>query len=363
MFKNNKYKNILNENKIQIAINFDIQSNTEIAIIGNTEKIKKLIASAKSKEEITSETEDISVYIRPYGSLVFDIEHPYFPFRDYLLEMFNSVFAGNGVSEKVLEKYMQQIPKDNISLIYAITKIYTEYKTCRLTEIEELHEFISDDFISMFTQSNSDSLIEAFKTNKKKYYNIFPSVYPSYLYPQIPYGEFCTTQNSDIFYIADYNILSILKLYITDCGKNHKFLKRCKNKQCGKLMLGNISNIKEYCSDKCRDEAYSQAIAKRRDKLENVSYEAAFAKAYQRYYYYLNKKFKAAGLSDEQIFTFLKEFQLLQQQMDVYRKEIQTGSLTEKDFFIWFNEQTNKVEEKCTKLNNFIKKGGGTDQK
>lgn len=165
-----------------------------------------------------------------------------------------------------------------------------------------------------------------------------------------------------MFYIADYNILSILKLYITDCGKNHKFLKRCKNKQCGKLMLGNISNIKEYCSDKCRDEAYSQAIAKRRDKLENVPYEAAFAKAYQRYYYYLNKKFKAAGLSDEQLFQFIKEFQLLQQQMEVYRKEIQAGRLTEKDFFIWFNEQTNKVEEECTKLNNFIK-GGGTDQK
>lgn len=363
MFKNNKCKNILNENKIQIAINFDIQSNTEIAIIGNTEKIKKLIASTKSKEEITSGTEDVSVYIRPYGALVFDIEHPYFPFRDYILEMFNSISIGNRNFEEILEKYMQQIPKDNVSLIYAVTKIYNNYKTCDLAKLEALHEFISDDFVPLFTQSNADSLINAFKMNKKKYYNIFPSVYPSYLYPQILSGEFCTTQNSDIFYIADYNILSILKLYITDCGKNHKFLKRCKNKQCGKLMLGNISNIKEYCSDKCRDEAYSQAIAKRRDKLENVSYEAAFAKAYQRYYYYLNKKFKAAGLSDEQIFTFLKEFQLLQQQMDVYRKEIQTGSLTEKDFFIWFNEQTNKVEEKCTKLNNFIKKGGGTDQK
>lgn len=362
MFKKYKRKNILNENKMQLAINFDIQSNTEIAIIGNTEKIKKLIASTKSKEEITSETEDVSVYIRPYGALIFDIEHPYFPFRDYILEMFNSISIGNRNFEEILEKYMQQLPKDNISLIYAVTKIYNDYQTCDLAELEALHEFISDGFIPMFMQSNADTLINAFKLNKKKYYNIFPSVYPSYLYPQIPSGEFCTTQNSDIFYIADYNILSVLKLYITDCGKNHKFLKRCKNKQCGKLMLGNISNIKEYCSDKCRDEAYSQAIAKRRDKLENVSYEAAFAKAYQRYYYYLNKKFKAAGLSDEQIFPFIKEFQLLQQQMDVYRKEIQAGRLSEKDFFIWINEQSNKVEEECIKLNNFIK-GGGSDQK
>ena len=362
MFKKYKRKNILNENKIQLAINFDVQSNEEIAIIGNAEKIKKLISSAKNKNDIASDTEDISVYIRPYGSLVFDIEHQYFPFRDYTFEMFNSVSVGNNKHKEIFEKYMQQIAKDNVSLIYAITKIYNDYQTCDLAKLETLHEFISDDFVPLFTQSNADSLINAFKLNKKKYYNIFPSAYPSYLYPQIPNGEFCTTQNCDMFYIADYNILSILKLYIADCGKNHKFLKRCKNKQCGKLMLGNISNIKEYCSDKCRDEAYSQAIAKRRDKLQNVSYEAAFAKAYQRYYYYLNKKFKAAGLSDEQLFPFIKEFQLLQQQMEVYRKEIQANRITEKEFFIWLNEQTNKVEEECIKLNNFIK-GGGSDQK
>lgn len=362
MLENNKYKIIFNGDKIQLAISFDIQSNTEIAVIGSAEKIKRLIASAKNKNEITSDTEDIKIYIRPYGSFIFDIEHQYFPFRDYITEMFNSVFAGNDISEKVLEKYMQQIPKDNLSLVYAVTKIYTEYKTCRLTEIEQLQEFISDDFVPMFMQSNADNLISAFKMNKKKYYNIFNSVYPSYLYPQISEGEFCTTQNCDMFYIADYNILSILKLYIADCGKNHKFLKRCKNKQCGKLMLGNISNIKEYCSDKCRDEAYSQAIAKRRDKLQNVSYEAAFAKAYQRYYYYLNKKFKAAKLSDEQLFPFIKEFQLLQQEMEIYRKELQTDRITEKEFFIWFDKRTNKVEEECIKLNNFIK-GGGSDQK
>lgn len=214
----------------------------------------------------------------------------------------------------------------------------------------------------MFIQSNADDLISAFKLNKKKYYNIFPSAYPANLYPQIPTGEFCSTQNCDMFYIVDYNILSVLKLYIADCGKNHKYLKRCKNKQCEKLMLGNISNIKEYCSDKCRDEAYAQAIAKRRDKLENVPYEAAYAKAYQRYYYYFNKKFKTAGLTDEQLLPFLKEYQLLQEQMDLYRKEIQSGRVTEKDFFVWFDEQTNKVEEECVKLNNFIK-GGGSGQK
>ncbi len=362
MLENNKYKIILNENKIQLAISFDIQSNSEIAIIGSAEKIKKLIASAKNKDEIMVGSEVADVYIRQYGSLVFDIEHQYFPFRDYIIELFNSIFVGNNVSEKVLEKYMQQIPKENVSLIYAIEKIYVEYTMCRLTEIDQLQEFISDEFIPMFMQSNADTLISAFKLNKKKYYNIFPSAYLSHLYPQIPEGEFCTTQNCDMFYIADYNILSILKLYIADCGKNHKFLKRCKNKQCGKLMLGNISNIKEYCSDKCRDEAYSQAIAKRRDKLQNVSYEAAFAKAYQRYYYYLNKKFKAIGLSDEQLFPFLKEFQLLQQEMEMYRKELQADRITEKEFFIWFDEQTNKVEEECIKLNNFIK-GGGLDQK
>lgn len=360
MSEKNKCKNTLNKNKIQLAINFDIQSNTEIAVIGSAEKIKKFISSTKSKNEITSDTEDVSVYIRPYGSLVFDTEHRYFPFRDYTLEMFNSVSVGNNNFEKILEKYMQTVSRDNVSLIYAIIKIYNEYQTCDITELETLHEFISDDFVPMFMQSNADTLINAFKINKKKYYNIFPSAYPSYLYPQIPSGEFCTTQNCDIFYIADYNILSILKLYIADCGKNHKFLKRCKNKQCGKLMLGNISNIKEYCSDKCRDEAYSQAIAKRRDKLENVPYEAAFAKAYQRYYYYLNKKFKTAGLSDEQLLSFVKEFQLLQEKMETYRKEIQSGRITEKEFFSWFNEQTNKVEEECIKLNNFIK-GGGSD--
>lgn len=362
MSEKNRCKSILNKNKVQIAINFDIQSNAEIAIIGSAEKIKKLIASAKSKDEIMAGSEDVYVYIRPYGSLIFDIEHQYFPFRDYSFEMFNSVSIGNRNFEEILEKYMQQIPKDNVSLIYAVTKIYNDYQTCDLAKLEALHEFISDDFVPMFMQSNADTLINAFKLNKKKYYNIFPSAYPSHLYTQIPSGEFCTTQNCDIFYIADYNILSILKLYIADCSKNHKFLKRCKNKQCGKLMLGNISNIKEYCSDKCRDEAYSQAIAKRRDKLQNVSYEAAFAKAYQRYYYYLNKKFKAAGLSDEQLFPFLKEFQLLQQEMEIYRKELQADRINEKEFFIWFNEQTNNVEEECIKLNNFIK-GGGSDQK
>ncbi len=362
MFPKNKCKSILNETKLQLAINFDIQLNAEIDIVGSAEKIKKIISSAKSKNEIMLDTEDVSVYIRPYGSLIFDIEHLYFPFRDYITEMFNSVSVGNNNLEKILEKYMQRVSQDNVSIIYAVRKIYEEYRICQPAELELLHEFISDNFVPMFMQSNADTLINAFKMNKKKYYNIFPSAYPGYLYPQFPSGEFCTTKNCDMFYIADYNILSILKLYIADCGKNHKFLKRCKNKQCGKLMLGNISNIKEYCSDKCRDEAYTKAIAKRRDKLENVSYEAAFAKAYQRYYYYLNKKFKAAKLSDEQLLPFVKEFQLLQEQMEIYRKELQSDRLTEKDFFIWFDKQTHKVEEECIKLNNFIK-GGDSDQK
>ena len=362
MFKINKCKSFLNKKSLRLAIYFDVQSNKEIDILGNSKTIEKVITSAKNTDDIHSETEDIEIYFRPYGSLVFDTEHTFFPFRDYILEMHNSVSHKNNNFKEIFEKYMQHVSSDNISMIYAVKKIYEEYRTCTLKNLEELHLFISDDFVPMFIQSNADNLISSFKLNKKKYYNIFSNAYPDYLYTQIPGGEFCTTQNCDMFYIVDYNILSVLKLYITDCGKNHKYLKRCKNKQCDKLMLGNISNIKEYCSDKCRDEAYAQAIAKRRDKLENVPYEAAYAKAYQRYYYYLHKKFKTAGLTDEQLLPFLKEYQLLQEQMDIYRKEIQSGRVTEKDFFVWFDDQTNKVEEECVKLNNFIK-GGGSGQK
>ncbi len=189
MFPKNKCKSILNETKLQLAINFDIQLNAEIDIVGSAEEIKKIISSAKSKNEIMLDTEDVSVYIRPYGSLIFDIEHLYFPFRDYITEMFNSVSVGNNNLEKILEKYMQRVSQDNVSIIYAVRKIYEEYRICQPAELELLHEFISDNFVPMFMQSNADTLINAFKMNKKKYYNIFPSAYPGYLYPQFPSGD------------------------------------------------------------------------------------------------------------------------------------------------------------------------------
>lgn len=282
------------------------------------------------------------------------------------MEMSSCASAGKDALAAAYEKYTQLLPPDNVSMLYALKKVYEAFGACRPKDTEQVYEFLDDIFLPLFKCSHGDSLIDAFKVYKKNYYKIFPAVYnydQSFQFAKFADGEYCTTQNCDMFYIANYNILSIIKLYTADCAENNKYMKRCKNKQCGKLMLGNISGIKEYCSDKCREEAYQHSIEKRRDKLENVPYEAAFSKAYQRYYYYRNKKFKAAGLSDEQMFSFIKEFQILQEQMEIYRREIDAGRITEKEFFIWFDEQTGKVEEECAKLNKIINDSKDNDAK
>lgn len=343
----------MNENncKFCIAIGFDKEKNIEIAIIGIIDEVYQSINSAETITDL-KKSDSVDVICRRYGSLLFDLNHKYINFNDINLKLQSVPDAGEYIIGKYLDEY-----KDNVLVSYIL-----QYLECYYRTTVPDYEQISYCLMPFTTNiSRTENLIESFKNNRKNYYNVYPQAFTFY----DEYGidntntYYWSTRSGDMgFIVVGLNLLQIIKAYILNCGKNHKYLKRCKS--CGNMMLGNIHNIAEYCGDKCRNEAKKQNVANFRGKLKNDKYEAAYHKAYRRFSYY-KRKYKESELSETQMQPFIEAFERVQNEMADWRKTIASNTVDDEAFFNWLNRQQAVLDGICDRLNNII--GGDNNEK
>lgn len=336
--------------KFCIAIGFDIENDIEIAVIGITDDVYQVINSSKTSLDVKASDDNVQVICRKYGSLLFDFDHKYINFNDINLRLRRTPNNDEQIISKHIDEY-----KGNVLISY-ILKYLEHYYQISIPDYEQISNCLAP-----FTTSKTDKLIDAFKSNKKEYYNIYPQAFK--LCEE--YGidntntHYWATQSGDMgFIVVGLNLLQIIKAYVLDCGKNHKFLKRCKG--CNNMMLGNIHNMAEYCGDKCRAKARKQHVANFKNKLENNIYEAAYHKAYRRYNYYKNK-YKKFGLTEENILPFLEAIEVLQTEMTDWRKTIASNTVDDEAFFNWLNGQQAVIDGICDKFNIII--GGESNEK
>lgn len=343
----------MNDNncKFCVAVGFNFEKDLEIIAIGIIDNVYKAI---NNSETITGlkKSDNVNVICRKYGSLLFDFDHNYINLNEINLK----IQSVPDKSEHIIGKYLDEY-KDNVLISYILQYLEFYYRTTAPD-----YEQISNCLMPFTTNaSRIDKIIEGFRNNKKNYHNIYPHAFNAYEEFGIDNinTHYWFTRSGDMSFIAvGLNLLQIIKAYITDCGKNRKYLKRCKN--CENMMLGNMHSIAEYCSDKCRNKAKMQNIATFKEKLENDIYEAAYHKAYRRYSYYKNK-YKKAELSDVQIQPFIEAFERLQNEMADWRKIIALGNIDEEAFFAWLNGQQAVIDGICDKLNIII--GGESNEK
>lgn len=301
-----------------LAVALDVDKDIEIDIIGDKYSVFEVISHTYTLNEF-SETDqpDLKITIRKYGSLLFDLE---------LLQ------------------------KDNVILQYI--SMQTEYvrKHCDSTN-SDVSKWI-ESFTAPFRTEKADHLINCFNVYRKDYYKIYGAVFME----SKEYGlssentRFWTTLSGDIGFIAtDYDLCTLYKAYINDCARNHKILKRCK--LCNSVMLGNIHNIGELCSDECRQKSRETALQRFKNKLNGSEHEAAYHSLYRKLIYQKNKLI-VIGVSDTDMFSFDSEFKTFQTEMAKRRK---SGIVeNDNDFSYWLQEW----EEKLMKIIKDISKRG-----
>lgn len=330
---------------VYLAVGYDMGKNIEIDIVGRFNDAFEVISMANNSNEITENTNKVTIVRRKYGSFLFDLEHNYLSFNDYLADLNNK----KNKIQNVLTEHKLSIEKDNVLLNYIIDKIYDRFKLNGIIDDDTYN--IIEYFSAPFKTNQTNNLITSFCTYRKNYSEIYPSVFSKYNQFNIDRINtfYWSTLSGDISFIAtEYSLLSIYKAYINDCGKNHKFLKRCK--RCGKMMLGNTHSIGEYCSNECRSQGRKAINAKFKDKLDNDKYESAYHKAYRKYNYQ-KKKFITAGMSDIQMMQFYQLFESMQTRMRELRSDISAGNIKSEDFFSWLEEQQKNLDKSCKDLN------------
>lgn len=340
-----------NDCKFCIAIGFDLEKDIEIAIIGIIDEVYQSINSTETITDL-KKSDSIDVICRKYGSLLFDFDHKYINFNDINIWLQKAQNKGKEIIGRYIDEY-----KDNVLVLYILQYLECYYRTT----VPDYDQILY--CLMPFTTniSRTEKLIESFKNNRKNYYNVYPQAFTFYDEDGInnTNSHYWSTRSGDMgFIVVGLNLLQIIKAYILDCGKNHKYLKRCKS--CGNMMLGNIHNIAEYCGDECRNAAKKQNVANFRDKLENDIYEAAYHKTYRRYSYYKNK-YKKSELSETQMQPFIEAFERLQNEMVDWRKTIASNTVDDEAFFNWLNGQQAVIDGICDKLNIII--GGESNEK
>ena len=344
--KNRKRKLSVNDShQLYFAVAFDVDRDIEIDIIGEENSVFSAISNFCTINDISkTDQPDLKVTIRKYGSLLFDLEHEYFPFRDI------NIHFGQAENEKALDNvsahYKNMLPDNNVLLQYIIEQAAYTYKHSE-SPADDIFELI-DNFTAPFRSEKVDSLIDKFRFYRKDYYKIYRSVFTE----AEEYGlsaentRYWSTSSGDIGFIAvNYNLYTIFKAYINDCGKNHKFLKRCK--LCNRMMLGNIHNIGELCSEECRRKSRDSNTQRFKEKLDSNEQEAAYHSLYRKMTYQKNK-LVSAGVSEADMKPFINGFKALQAEMAERRK----NGTAENDnaFNCWLKEQ----EEKLMKIINDI---------
>lgn len=291
---------------ICLAAAFDKRRNIEIDLIGIMDSVYSAILCADTVNDIMkSASSDVKVIFRPYGSLLFDLD----------------TVNDENASDNVLRQYLT----DKAEYIHNYGGYDHDTASRLINTLTEPYE-----------TNKADLLVAGFNHYRKDYWKIYRYAFAE----NVPFTDntlYCTTIMGDAgFIVVSYDLSPIFKSYIMDCGRNHKFLKRCK--LCGSMMLGSLANIEELCSAECRKEAHDAAIDCFKEKHCD-EHKKKYRSAYLRL---LNIKHRLIekGFSDEEIFSYVNQFKIFQKEAMKQKKE-----LSIKNFDKWLKQQEKILRE------------------
>lgn len=301
-----------------LALNIDIQEMTETIAYGRSESVLSWINSKND------ENEDITVYHREIGSLLFDLS-----------------------SESKMANYLKgdkvSVSSDNALCSYLMMLI-NKVKTNNVSEdiLEMLMNHLEITQTAFITEAFVDHQRHvSFKTNKMSaIQDMIDQKLHRYLKDNLPL-IFCKNESHEDYAVIDIDIVSLVSYYLRELYLNNLYPRICMN--CGRPFIARTNVFDVLCQRDCKKERDAEK-ARRYKERHNNEYESLYLKVYRKWYTRLKRSKVTAYNTDPSFIQCQEVFSSFISESYDKRTAVSNGDITPDDFKAWIEQAENKME-------------------